>query len=36
MNIATQTQIGYFALTRDMTIPVNRYTWYTEEFDTTG
>lgn len=33
MNIATQTQIGYFAFTRDMTIPVNRYTWYTEEFD---
>jgi anaerobic ribonucleoside-triphosphate reductase len=29
MNIATRTQIGYFALTRDMTVPVNRYTWYT-------
>ena len=31
MNIATRTQIGYFALTRDMTVPVNRYTWYTGE-----
>ena len=30
LNIAKNTQIGYFAFTRDLTIPLRRYRWYAE------